>query len=148
MGCLTDFQQLGARFFWQIVVRTMSLPQKCNVGGSCIIWVLGLLFAITAVDTLPDPPAVSPRTIRVACLKFEMTGGVHGRRLISDLSISSPLQVRWGTFTSTFELNLFKDRDVLTEFATDPSPPPVVSSRLNLYLPRKTPSGGSLTERG
>jgi hypothetical protein len=141
MGCVTDLQQLGARFFWQIVVHTMSLPQKCNVGCSCIIWVLGLLFAITAVETLPDPPAVNPRTIRVACLKSEMTGGVHGRRLISDLSISSPLQVRWVTFTSTFEPNLLKDRDVLTEFATDPSPPPVVLSRLSLHVPSQDPIG-------
>ena len=90
---------------------------------SCIIWLLGLLLAIAAVDTVPDPPAVNPHTVGVASLLREARGGVHARRLNSDSSISSLLQVRWIAFTSAYQPNLPTDRIVLTGVATDPSPP-------------------------
>jgi hypothetical protein len=93
--------------------------------SSCMIWVLGLLLAIAAVDTIPDPPAVNPGAIGVAYILGDVGGDVHERRLNSDSSISLLLQVRWIAFTSTYEPNLPTDRVVLTGFATDPSPPPV-----------------------
>lgn len=92
---------------------------------SGIIWVLGLLLAIASVDTVPDPPAVNPRTTSVASLLSEVHGDVHERWLNAGLSIHSLLQVRWIAFTASYEPNLPKDRIVLTGFATDPSPPAV-----------------------
>jgi len=91
--------------------------------SSCIIWVLGLLLAITSVDAVPDPPAVSPRAVAVDYSLCDVSGDVHERRLNSDSSLSLLLQVRWIAFTSAYEPNLPGDRIVLTGFATDPSPP-------------------------
>jgi hypothetical protein len=92
---------------------------------SCIIWVLGLLLAIASVDTVPDPPAVNPRTVSVGSLLSEVHGDAHDRRLNAGLSACSPLQVRWTALTASYEPNLPKDRIVLTRFATDTSPPAV-----------------------
>jgi hypothetical protein len=91
----------------------------------CVVWLLGLLLAIASVDTLPDPPAVNPRTGTIASFICEARGEVYERRLRSDSSLSSLLQVRWIVFTSAYEPNLPSDRIVLAGFATDPSPPAV-----------------------
>jgi hypothetical protein len=91
---------------------------------SCILWVLGLLLTIASVDTLPDPPAVSPRTVCSASPLRKAAGDVHERRLKPDLFISL-LQVRWIALTSTNEPNSSRDPIVLTGFAADPSPPAV-----------------------
>jgi hypothetical protein len=92
---------------------------------SCIIWVFGLLLTIASVDTLPDPPAVSPRTVSGPSLLREVGGDVHERWLNPDLLIPSLLQVRWVAFMSAYEPSLSKDRVVLIGFAADPSPPAV-----------------------
>ena len=93
--------------------------------SSCIIWVLVLLLVIASLDTVPDPPAVNPSTVSVACLLCEAGRDVHEYRLNSDLSLSLLFQIRWIAFTSAYEPNLPKDRIILTGFATDPSPPAV-----------------------
>jgi len=90
-----------------------------------MIWVLGLLLAITSVDAVPDPPAVNPRAVGVDYILCDVSGNVHERRLNSDSSLPLLLQVRWIAFTSAYEPNLPDARIVLTGFATDPSPPPV-----------------------
>ncbi|HXP41291.1 MAG TPA: hypothetical protein VN833_13585 [Candidatus Acidoferrales bacterium] len=90
-----------------------------------MIWVLGLLMAITSVDAVPDPPAVNPRAVGVDYILCDVGGDVHERQLKSDSSLSLLLQVRWIAFTSAYEPNLPDARIVLTGFATDPSPPPV-----------------------
>jgi len=92
---------------------------------SSIIWVLGLLLAIVSVDTMPDPPAVNPRAVAVACISCDVCGDVRERWLNSDSSVSLLLQVRWIAFMSAYEPNLPTDRIVVTGFATDPSPPSV-----------------------
>ena len=89
---------------------------------SCIIWVPGLLLAITLVDTVPDPPAVNPRPVSVASLRCEVRGDVY-ERLNSDWSVSSLVHVRSIAFTSAYEPNLPTDWIALTGPATDPSPP-------------------------
>jgi hypothetical protein len=89
---------------------------------SCIIWVLGLLLAIASVDTVPDPPAVNPRSVSVASLS-EARGHACERRLNSGWFISSLVQVRWIAFTSVYEPKLSTDWIALTGLATDPSPP-------------------------
>jgi hypothetical protein len=83
------------------------------------------MLAIASVDALPDPPAVSPRTVGVDYILCDVCGNVHEHRLNSDSSISLLLQVRWIAFTSAYELNLPDDRIALAGFATDPSPPAV-----------------------
>jgi hypothetical protein len=92
---------------------------------SGIIWVLGLFLAIASVDTVPDPPAVNPRTVCFTSLLRDGRGDMHERRLISGWSISSLLQVRWIANTACYEPNLPKNRIVLAGFVTDPSPPAV-----------------------
>jgi c-di-AMP phosphodiesterase-like protein len=89
------------------------------------IWALCLLLAIASVDTLPDPPAVSPRTFSGISFLSAAGADLRERQLNSDLSISSFHQVRWIAFTSTYEPNPFRDLIVLTGLAADPSPPAV-----------------------
>jgi hypothetical protein len=88
---------------------------------SCIFWVLGLLLVIASVDTIPDPPALNPRSVGVALL-CEARGEVC-ERLNSGWIISSLVQVRWIAFTSAYETKLPTDWIALTGLATDPSPP-------------------------
>jgi hypothetical protein len=97
-----------------------------------IIWVLGALLAIASVDTVPDPPAVNPRTVNAASRLCEARGGVCERRTNSDWPCCSQLQIRWIAFTSAYEPNLPGDQIALAGFAADPSPP-ALESRRNLY---------------
>lgn len=89
---------------------------------SRIIWVLGLLLVIASVDTVPDPPAVNPRTVAVAS-QCEARGDVCERRLNFDWPICSLVQLRWIAFTSDNKPKLLTDWIALTGLATDPSPP-------------------------
>jgi hypothetical protein len=92
---------------------------------SCTIWVLGLLLVIASVDTLPDPPAISPRTVSGISFLCEAGADMRERQLNSDLCVSSLYQVRWIAFTSTYEPNLFTDLIFQTGLAADPSPPAI-----------------------
>jgi len=101
---------------------------------SCIIWVLGALMFIAAVDAIPDPPAVNSHAVSVASRISEARGGVCEWRLKSDWSCtSSHLQIRWIVFRSADEPNLPSDWIVLTGYAADPSPP-VFEGQRNLYF--------------
>jgi len=80
------------------------------------------LLAIASVDTVPDPPAVNPRSVTAASLR-EARGDVCERRLNSGWFISSLVQVRWIAFTSAYEPKLSTDWIALTGLAADPSPP-------------------------
>src|SRR5450631_3910134 len=91
---------------------------------SLIIWALGALMAIAAVDNVPDPPAVNPHTVSVASRLCKARGGVCDRRLDFAWCCTSPhLQIRWIAFTPAYEPNLPSDRIVLNGQAADPSPP-------------------------
>jgi hypothetical protein len=97
---------------------------------SLIICALGALMAITAVDNVPDPPAVNPHTVSVASRLCEARGGVCDQRLDFDLCCTSThLQIRWIAFAPAYEPNLPGDRIVLTGQAADPSPPSLQASR-------------------
>ena len=87
------------------------------------IWFLGLLIGIAAVDVIPDPPAVNPRTVSFASRLRQVRGGVPEWRLTSCWSCNSRLRVRWIAFTSVYEPNLPIDSIAMTAFAADPSPP-------------------------
>ncbi len=90
-----------------------------------MVWVLGLLLAIAALDTVPDPPAMNPRAVSVTSLLGEVRSDVREPKFNSDSPISSLLQVRWTAFTASYDPNLPEDRIILAGFATDPSPPAV-----------------------
>jgi hypothetical protein len=92
---------------------------------SWLILVFGALLAIASADTIPDPPAVNPHVVTVAASLSAIHGEVTGRRLRSDLTSFSSLQVGPVAFTSAHELHLPSDRIALTTFATDPSPPAI-----------------------
>ena len=103
--------------------------QRCNRGETgmkskaLFIWFLGLLIGIAAVDVIPDPPAVNPRTVSFASRLREVRGGVPEWRLSSRWSCNSHLQVRWIALASVYEPNLPVDSIAMTAFAADPSPP-------------------------
>jgi hypothetical protein len=88
-----------------------------------MVWVLGALMAIAAIDTLPDPLAVNPQTVSVASCLREARGGVCKWRLDSECSFSFHARISWIAFTSAYEPNLPNDWIALTGFATDRSPP-------------------------
>ena len=87
----------------------------------CTAWVLGALLLIVSLDTVPDPPAVNPDTVR------------------ADLDSLGPQYVDLDTAVAGSNLNVRfqepshdrgphhpSDSIVLTGRATDPSPPPAV----------------------
>ena len=88
-----------------------------------LIWFLGLLIGVAAVDVILDPPAVNPRTVSFASRLREVRGGAPERRSSSRWSSTSQLQIRWIAFTSVYEPNLPVDWIAMTAFAADPSPP-------------------------
>lgn len=95
-----------------------------------LIWVLGALMAIAAVDNIPDPPAVNPHTVSVASRLCDARGGICERRLNPDWSgSSSHLQLRSMAFTAAPEPTLPSDRVVRTGCAADPSPPALAARR-------------------
>jgi hypothetical protein len=97
------------------------------------IWFLGLLIGIASVDNIPDPPAVNSHTVSAASSIREACGGVCERRLNSDWSCTSHLQVCWIAFTSVYEPNLPIDWVAITVFAADASPP-ALEARRQLYF--------------
>jgi hypothetical protein len=100
---------------------------------SFIVWVVGVMLSISAVDTVRDPPAVNPHTVTVASRLCEARGSVCERLLNSDRSCSSHLQKRWIAFPSLYEPNLPNDWMALTACAADPSPPALKAQR-NLHF--------------
>lgn len=98
-----------------------------------LICFFGLLIGIGAVDSMPDPPAVSPRTVSFAFRLWEVRGEVPERRSTFSWSFTSRLQVRWIAFTSVYEPNLPVDWIAMTAFAADPSPPALADPRPTLF---------------
>jgi len=92
---------------------------------SCTIWVLAALLVIVTLDTIPDPPAVSPdnATVKAPCPQ-ESPGSVLEQRLaIAAPSASSHGNFRFVAFQSNEKPSRPSDRAVLTGQAADPSPP-------------------------
>jgi len=92
---------------------------------SCIIWALAVLLVIVTLDTIPDPPAVSPdsATLKAACAQ-ELPGSVLEQRLVcAALSASSHRSSRSISLHSEQKPTRPSDWVVLTGQAADPSPP-------------------------
>jgi hypothetical protein len=112
------------------VIIEASVDRREMKSKSYLIWVLGALMAIAAVDNIPDPPAVNPHTISVAARLSDARGGICKRRLNPDWSgSSSHLQLRSVAFIAAPEPDLPSDRVVLTGQAADPSPPALAARR-------------------
>jgi hypothetical protein len=109
-----------------------SADRRDMKSKSYLIWVLGTLMAIAAVDNIPDPPAVNPHTVSEAPRLCDARGGICERRSNPDCSCSSSrLQLRSIAFAAASEPNLPSDRIVRTGQAADPSPP-ALTARPNL----------------
>jgi|GEM_PF-1979634 hypothetical protein len=91
--------------------------------SACLFWVFGLLLAIASIDSLPDPPAVNPPTVRAASLSREAPGDRQDPWVPAEVRISLLVQIRAVALISAYEPHFSTDRIVLTSFATDPSPP-------------------------
>lgn len=92
----------------------------------CIVWLLGALMLIAALDTIPDPPAVSPHTVDTrAAFSLEQDGALRAQQLHSHLSKPLSLsQGGWTAFHKVSDTNHCTDSIALTGHASDPSPPP------------------------
>ncbi|HEY6392773.1 MAG TPA: hypothetical protein VIX89_15950 [Bryobacteraceae bacterium] len=85
----------------------------------CTTWVLGALLLIVSLDTVPDPPAVSPHTVSVEL------DSLAPQRLNLDTAIARPqLNARLVESSQDEGPHHPGDSILLTGRATDPSPPP------------------------
>jgi hypothetical protein len=87
-----------------------------------ILCLLGV-FAVTALDTLPDPPALHTHRVGADSI-VRQAHRVREQRPTNEWSCtSSHVQVRWIALTLGEEPHLARDLIVLTQHAADPSPP-------------------------
>ena len=100
-----------------------------SIGGGMktntyLLWILGAVLAVTAVDTIPDPPAVNPHTVNVVSRLCDSGGRACEQRLNSGwFCFSSHLHATRIAFTSASEPSLPQDWIVLIGQAADTSPP-------------------------
>lgn len=96
-----------------------------------LLWVLGAVLALAAVDTIPDPPAVNPDSVNVVSGLCDSGVGGFEQRLNSGwFCFSSHHHATRIAFTSASEPSLPRDWIVLTGQAADTSPPIHVSKQL------------------
>jgi hypothetical protein len=96
-----------------------------------LLWILGAVFAVAAVDTIPDPPAVNPHTVNVASRLCDSAGAASEQRLNCGwFCFSSHLHATRIAFISASEPTLPRDWIVLTGQAADTSPPVRISKQL------------------
>jgi hypothetical protein len=96
-----------------------------------LLWILGAVLAVAAVDTVPDPPAVNPHSVTVASRLCESGSGASEGRLNSGwFCFSSRLHETRLAFISSSEPSLPRDWIVLTGQAADTSPPARISKQL------------------
>ena len=95
-----------------------------------LLWILGAILAVTAVDSIPDPPAVNPHTVNVVSRLSESGSKACEQRFnIGWFCFSSHLHATRIAFTSAFEPSLPRDFIVLTGLAADTSPPAPISTQ-------------------
>jgi hypothetical protein len=96
-----------------------------------VLWILAVVLALTAVDAIPDPPAVNPHTVNVVSRLCDSGGGMSEQRSnIVWFCFSSHLHATRIAFTSASEPSLPRDWIVLTGQAADTSPPIRIFSQL------------------
>lgn len=96
-----------------------------------LFWILGAVLALAAIDTIPDPPAVNPHTVKTVSRLYDLGGSVCEQRLTSGwFCFSSHLHATRIAFTVASEPGLPRDWIVLTGQAADTSPPVRVSKQL------------------
>jgi hypothetical protein len=98
---------------------------------SYLLWILGAILAVTAVDSIPDPPAVNPHSVSVVARLCDSGSRVCEQRFnIGWFCFSSHLHSTRIAFTSASEPNLPRDFIVLIGLAADTSPPATISTQL------------------
>ncbi|MGH9516778.1 MAG: hypothetical protein ACRD3P_13990 [Terriglobales bacterium] len=96
-----------------------------------LLWILGAVLAVTAVDSIPDPPAVNPHTANVVSRLCDSGAAVCEQDLnIGRFCFSSHLHATRIANTFALEPRLPHDWIVLTGQAADTSPPVRISQQL------------------
>jgi hypothetical protein len=107
---------------------TSVLSTKTN---PYLLWILGAVLVLAAVDTIPDPPAVNPHTINVVSRLCDSGTAACQQRLNSGwFCFSSHRHATRIAFTSASETSLPRDWIVLAGQAADTSPPVHISKQL------------------
>jgi hypothetical protein len=89
-----------------------------------LLWTLGVVLALAAVDTIPDPPAVNPHVVNVVSRICDSGSGACEQPLKGGwFCYSSHLHATRIAFTAASEPSLPPDGIVLTGHAADTSPP-------------------------
>jgi hypothetical protein len=88
-----------------------------------LLWILGAVLAVAAVDTIPDPPAVNPHNVNVVSRLCDSGGGASELLNWSWFCFSAHVHATRIAFTSASEPSLPRDWIVLTGQAADTSPP-------------------------
>ena len=89
---------------------------------SCTIWTLGALLALATLDSLPDPPAVTPRTVTCQIPPVDLDSPVSTAQP-TEFVAASDVRPMFALAADVQEPNRPRDRMVLTGQLTDPSPP-------------------------
>ena len=96
-----------------------------------LLWILAAVLAVTAVDSIPDPPAVNTHTVNVVSHLCDSGTNVCEQRFNTGwFCFSSHLHATRIAYTSASEPNLPRDFIVLTGQAADTSPPIPISQQL------------------
>src|SRR5690348_12664457 len=89
---------------------------------TCTMWVLVGMLALAALDTTPDPPAVSPRTVASQVPQTVLDSSVPAEFPSTSL-VSPDLPPALAQVGEPRDANCPHDLIVLTGQAGDPSPP-------------------------
>ena len=122
-----------AKFYeWRTPGIRLSLVTVLHIRTNLyLLWILGAVLAVTAVDSIPDPPAVNPHSVSVVSRLCESGSRVCEQRFnIRWFCFSSHLHATRIAFTSAFAPSLPRDFIVLTGLAADTSPPGPISTEL------------------
>lgn len=89
---------------------------------SCTMWILIGLLALATFDTIPDPPAVTPRTVVSQVPQADLDSLATAEQPCPSL-VSSDVTPAFSQRAEPRQANRPHDRIVLTGQAGDPSPP-------------------------
>ena len=95
-----------------------------------LLWILVAVLAVTAVDSIPDPPAVNPHTVNVVSRLCDSGAAACERVNSGWFCFSSHLHATRIAFTSASEPSLPRDWIVLAGQAANTSPPIRVSKQI------------------
>jgi hypothetical protein len=99
------------------------LVHKLMKSIGCTIWILGALLVIATLDTLPDPPALDPHTVKASCSRESSGDDTAQQFFCEPPSAGNALPAQWAEWADTQEPHHTAGESTLVRHAADSSPP-------------------------